>query len=150
VRGVVIESTLAPGHQRAEDVRPAAARAGRQGDRGRAADRQAPGRRRRGRPPRARAPHERRAPAALRQARDAARPHLAPAAAAPGGARAAPARVRHQAGGVGQGAARPDLEADDAVATLGPRPGRRRPRTCARCWAPAARARCTRSCATSA
>ena len=38
-----------------------------------------------------------------------------------GRARAAPARVRHQAGGVGEGAARrTTVDADDAIATLGP------------------------------
>ena len=92
-------------HQRAEDVRSAAARARRAGAGGRAPDRQEPRHRRRRRPARARAPHERGAPAALRQARVAARPHVA-AAHPPGRrARAAPARVRDQAGGVGEAAA---------------------------------------------
>ena len=47
-------------------------------------------------------PHERRAPAALRQARRPARPHVAAAHPDRRRARAAAARVRHQAGGVGE------------------------------------------------
>ena len=63
----------------------------------------------------------RRAAAALRQARVAARPHLAAARAPRRRPRAAPARVRHQAGGVGQGAARPRRSRPTTrVATLGP------------------------------
>ena len=62
LRGATIESTLAPGHQRAEDVRPAAARARRAArSTGVRRHRQAPRRRRLRRPARARAPDVRRA-----------------------------------------------------------------------------------------
>ena len=54
-RGAVVESALAPGPQRAEDLRPAAAGARGRAPRGRAPARQAPRRRRRRRPRAARA-----------------------------------------------------------------------------------------------
>ena len=110
-----------PGHQRAEDLRPAAA-----GDRGRcrsagAAHRQAHRGRPRRRPRAARAPDVGGAPAALRQARVAARPHLAAARPAGRRQRAAPAGVRHQAARRGSRCCAPRTSpSDDAVATLGP------------------------------
>ena len=59
--------------------------------------------------------------------------------------RAAPARVRHQAGGVGEGAARRRTSRPTRRSRRsGPRRGPTRRRTCARCSPPAARARCTR------
>ena len=66
-------------------------------------------------------PDVRGAPAALRQARRPARPHLARAGADRRRARAAPARVRLQAGRVGEAAAsHRELERDDSLARLGP------------------------------
>ena len=149
--GATIESARRAGHQRAEDVRPAAAGA-RRAARSRACggigkhlaidvER---------RPRAARAPHERRAPAALRQARRAARPHVAAARPDRRRARAAPARVRHQAGGVGEAArGRRAWAPRRSSPRSAPRRGPTRPRTCAALLEGAAR-RCTRCCATSA
>ena len=86
-------------------------------------------------------------PPALRQARGPARPHLAPARPPRGRARAAPARVRHQAGGVGEGA--PDGRGRDRRGAGGPRArGVARP-AAVRGAAARAPGRCTGCCATS-
>ena len=93
-------------------------------------------------------PDERGAAAAVRQARLDARPHVARAAAHERGPRAAPARVRHQAGGVGQAPAPGGAGGGGRAARRwGRRRGRSRRRTSASCSPP--RGRCTRCCATS-
>ena len=79
LRGATIESTLAPGINALKTFDPPLHAIDGATDRGRAAHRQAPRRRRRRRPARARAPDVRGAPAAVRQARVAARPHVAAA-----------------------------------------------------------------------
>ena len=97
-----------PGVNALQDLRPAAERARRPDVHGRPPPRQAV------RASSSRTslalrhpPDVRRAPAAVRHARVAARPGLPAARPARRRPRAAPARVRHQAGGVGQAAARP-------------------------------------------
>ena len=135
-----------PGHQRAEDVRPAPARA-----RGPRLHRRAPAREaaaagaRRARGPRA--PDVGGAAPARAQARVAARQDLAPAAAAPGGPRAAAARVRHPAGRLGASCCAPaSWRATRRCRASARRRGRTR-RRCASCST--RRARCTPCCATS-
>ena len=134
------------GHQRAEDVRPAAERSRGREDRGRAAAREAADARRR-RPDAAHAPDERGAAAAVPQARDDEGPHDARGPAAVRGPRAAAARVRDQAARVGEAAAagggrRPTRRSR----TSGRRRGPTRP-TSSRCSTRSGR--CTRCCATS-
>ena len=102
LRGAQIESVTAPGINALKTFDPplsalegrAIAAVGRRGKHRSS---------RRGRPRAARAPDERRAPAALRQARGHARPHVTPTRRIRSrAAGAAPARVRHEAGGVGE------------------------------------------------
>ncbi|CAA9529817.1 MAG: Formamidopyrimidine-DNA glycosylase, partial [uncultured Solirubrobacteraceae bacterium] len=99
---------LRPGarHQRAQDVRPPAARARGPGRGADPADRQAHGRRPGRRPARAPAPHERGPAPALPQEGVAARQDLPAAPALRRRPRAAPARVRHAPGRLGEGPAR--------------------------------------------
>ena len=134
------------GHQRAEDVRPAAVRARGRDDRRRAAARQAADARRR-RADAADAPDERGAAAAVPQARHDARPHDARRPAAVRGPRAAAARVRDEAARVGEAAARPRRSTRTRRSRgSGRRRGPTR-RSSASCWT--RRGRCTRCCATS-
>ena len=145
--GARVESALAPGHQRAEDLRPAAER-----DRGPADRRDPPARqavpgRARGRADDDDAPDVRGAAAAVRHPRVAARPDLEAARSPRRRARAAAARVRHQAARLGEAAAlrRGRRGGDDRRART-----RGVARSAAvRGAARSSRARCTRCCATS-
>ena len=149
-----IESALAPGHQRAEDLRPAARRRSRaSGSTRRAPARQAPDRRRPGEL------------ALLIHLMSAGRLQLYDKRAGPRdrtsrllvrvrsrtrrrrGERAAPARVRLQAGGLGEAAARATSSSRTRRwRRSGPKrgPSRRRSASCS-----TRRGRCTRCCATS-
>ena len=135
------------GHQRAEDVRPAAARDRGRDDRGRAPARQAPRRRHRRRPRAARAPHV--APGGCSSSTSApvaARPHVAPARAdRPRRRRASCACASSaRAGRVGEGPARrPSSRRTRRSRRSGPRRGPTR-RRCASCSPRRARGRCTR------